>query len=294
MAIKYNWQDLQKRIINGQEVEKVMYNWVQIRPDVVPPTPNYLCFTATKANTGIWLEKIWYGPLVNLEISYNGESWIDYNWLRVSLSNIWDKVYFRNKSETPTRFSVSVSDYYTFDTRLYPSWSLDCSWDLTTLLCKEGTLDLTGNDYCFFRLFRNCDAISTPPRLPATTLAPRCYHSLFAENEYLESVPELPATTLEENCYSYMFRYCTWITAVPQLPATTLAESCYESMFDECSNIKLSTTRTWDYQTPYTIPSWWTGTDATDALTNMFANTWWTFTWTPSINTTYYTSNTVI
>jgi hypothetical protein len=26
----------------------------------------------------------------------------------------------------------------------------------------------------------------------------------------------------------------------------------------------------------------------------MFTSTWWTFTWTPSINTTYYTSNTVV
>jgi hypothetical protein len=26
----------------------------------------------------------------------------------------------------------------------------------------------------------------------------------------------------------------------------------------------------------------------------MFSSTWWTFTWTPSINTTYYTSNTVV
>jgi hypothetical protein len=26
----------------------------------------------------------------------------------------------------------------------------------------------------------------------------------------------------------------------------------------------------------------------------MFLSTWWTLTWTPSINTTYYTSNTVV
>lgn len=40
MAIKINWKDLSKRIIDGVEVEKVMLNGVQIRPDSpVPPTP---------------------------------------------------------------------------------------------------------------------------------------------------------------------------------------------------------------------------------------------------------------
>jgi hypothetical protein len=33
---------------------------------------------------------------------------------------------------------------------------------------------------------------------------------------------------------------------------------------------------------------------ATDALEEMFENTWGTFTWTPSNFTTYYTSNTII
>lgn len=39
MAIKINGLDLQKRIIDGKETSKVMLNWVQIRPAVIPPTP---------------------------------------------------------------------------------------------------------------------------------------------------------------------------------------------------------------------------------------------------------------
>lgn len=40
MAIKINWQDLQKRIINGKEVEKVILNGVQIRPaSPIRPAP---------------------------------------------------------------------------------------------------------------------------------------------------------------------------------------------------------------------------------------------------------------
>ena len=65
-------------------------------------------------------------------------------------------------------------------------------------------------------------------------------------------------------------------------------------MFYGCRLIKLSTTQTGEYQTPYRIPKSGTGTTATGALTEMFANTGGTFTGTPSINTTYYTSNTVV
>ena len=63
-----------------------------------------------------------------------------------------------------------------------------------------------------------------------------------------------------------------------------------------CTNIKLSTTKTGEYQTAYRIPKSGTGTAATIALSNMFVNTGGTFTGTPEINTTYYlsTSNTIV
>ena len=109
----------------------------------------------------------------------------------------------------------------------------------------------------------------------------------------LTSIPTLPATTLDTACYRHMFRNCTSLSALPKLPATTLAAACYFCMFYNCSNIKISTTKTWEYQTPYRIPTTWSWTTATDALSYMFTNTWWTFTSNPSINTTYYTSNTV-
>jgi hypothetical protein len=65
-------------------------------------------------------------------------------------------------------------------------------------------------------------------------------------------------------------------------------------MFEDCTNIKLSTTQTGDYQTSYRIPTTGTGSTATYAMTDMFTNTGGTFTGDPSINTTYYTSNTVV
>ena len=145
-------------------------------------------------------------------------------------------------------------------------------------------------------MFRGCTSLTTAPALPAATLADYCYGGMFQGCTSLTSAPALPATTLVENCYTYMFYGCTALTTVPALPATTLVGMCYFGIFQNCAKIKLSTTKTGEYQTAYRIPKSGTGTIATDALYSMFTNTGGTFTGTPSINTTYYlsTSNTVV
>ena len=150
-------------------------------------------------------------------------------------------------------------------------------------------------NYCYQGMFQGCTSLIIPPSvLPATTLTTQCYHSMFSDCSSLISPPELPATTLATQCYQYMFQGCTSLTTIPKLSATTLTIYCYNDMFSDCRNIKLSTTQTGEYQTEYRIPTTGTGTTATNALTDMFANTGGTFTGTPSINTTYYTSNTVV
>ena len=147
---------------------------------------------------------------------------------------------------------------------------------------------------CYSNMFRGCTSLTAIPALPATTLAVGCYMNMFVGCTSLTTIPVLPATTLASYCYSNMFNGCTSITTIPTLPVRTLANHCYEYMFHNCTKIKFSTTRTGDYQTPYRIPTRGTGTVGTASLTSMFANTGGTFTGTPSINTTYYTSNTVV
>lgn len=269
MAIKINGKDLAKRIINGQEVQKVMLNWAEIRPNEVPPVDDYLCFTANEPNCTIQLSWIFYQPrnVVQLETSYDKVHWTDYTLQSIiTLANVWDKVYWRNKSETPVPFSYADMEFYNFN---LPQ-SCYASWDVTYLLCKTWTTIVW--DYDFYSLFWMVDFNSkliTPPRLPATTLGDFCYLGMFMDCRELEALPELPATTLSSMCYRYMFR--------------------------ACPKIKLSTTQTWEYQTPYRIPIAWTGVDVYgDAAFGMFAGTLGTFEWTPTINTTYYTSNTII
>ena len=148
-------------------------------------------------------------------------------------------------------------------------------------------------NYCYRNMFRMVSTLTAPPNLPATSLASNCYNSMFAYTG-LKTAPELPATTLQNECYTFMFFGCTDLATLPELPATKLKYYCYQNMFNGCSKIKLSTTQTGDYQTEYRIPTSDTGTTADSALQNMFASTGGTFTGTPTINTTYYTSNTII
>lgn len=238
----------------------VWQNWQekQVRP-VIPP---YLCFTANTAGSTILLRKNNSPTSVTLETSTDWTNWDTYTfWTTITLSNIWDKVYFRNTSETDTGFSTNWG-FYQFEM----TWSIAWSWDITSLLNKNFTNTLSAN--CFLYLFRSCKALT--------------------------AAPELPATTLANNCYGNMFQWCSNLTTLPKLPATTIVSSCYWAMFYQCSKIKLSTTQTWEYQTAYRIPTTWTWIASSDSFNYMFDATWWTFTSSPTVNTTYYTSNTVV
>lgn len=92
-----------------------------------------------------------------------------------------------------------------------------------------------------------------------------------------------------------LFDNCITLLSLPLLPATNLERSCYTSMFNGCTKIKLSRTKTDEYQNEYRIPASGTGTaEATSSLAFMFSNTGGPFTGALEINTIYYTSNEVI
>ena len=103
-------------------------------------------------------------------------------------------------------------------------------------------------DYCYDSMFKGCTSLTTPPSLPATTLAqyaPQygqyCYSGMFQGCTSLTQAPELPATTLANCCYLSMFNGCTSLTTAPALPATALTEGCYEFMFEGCTSLTQAT-----------------------------------------------------
>ena len=193
-------------------------------------------------------------------------------------------------------------------------------YNCTSLTTAPALPATTLSSSCYGSMFERCTSLTTAPELPATTLVDTCYGNMFYGCTSLTTAPALPATTLASSCYGYMFYNCTSLTTAPALPATTLASSCYEGMFNSCASlttipalpankltdncylymfysctkIKLSTKKTGEYQTAYRIPKSGYGMTATDSLLDMFTYTGGTFTGTPSINKTYYTSNTVV
>ena len=233
------------------------------------------------------------------------------NWTTLTgteaMQSVGKKLYLRGKDNT------------TFYTSQGVRWQLSaragCSGNIQTLLDWENppTSILTTNCYsymfmgctnlttapelsatglhisCYSNMFRGCTSLTTAPALPATTLAYSCYFNIFYGCTSLTKAPVLPATTLADFCYDSMFRDCTSLTTAPSLPATTLASYCYNGMFNGCTKLKLSTTQTTEYKTPWRIPS--SGTISGESSgwnTDMLANTGGTFTGNPSINTTYY------
>lgn len=227
--------------------------------------PEKLCFTAITAGSTVQIQKYGSPAAINLETSTDWNSWSDYTFgTNITLSNVWDKVCIRNKSDVNTSFSLNNTNYYQF---LFGGWYVAWSWDINYLINKNSTTVIP--DYCFTKLFYWCS--------------------------YLSETPILSATTLWQRCYSNMFYNCTWLRSLPKIMALSYPDKCCMSMFYWCVNIELSETHTWGYVNEYRLPFTWTWTDVDGtAFQNMFTSTWWTFTGTPTINTTYYTSNQVI
>ena len=140
----------------------------------------------------------------------------------------------RALSNTGTTLSSGYYYYYYFAM----TGTCTATGNITSLLDGYGlsTTEIT-SEYCFSKLFYNCDGLRSAPELPSTTLADYCYFLMFQGCTSLTTAPELPATTLANHCYSYMFNGCTSLTTAPELSATTLADYCYRGMFNDCTSL---------------------------------------------------------
>lgn len=220
--------------------------------------------------------KEWDGTLY---YSTDHNTWNVWNGAAISSAN--KKLYLRGKGNTKFRTSKGA--------QLSLSAKAGCSGNIQTLLDWENPPTSITGTACYQSMFNGCTKLTTAPSLPATTLEGSCYSYMFGDCTNLTIAPALPATTLAGNCYYHMFDGCTSLTTAPSLPATTLAGSCYSYMFKGCTKLKLSTTQTTEYKTPWRIPS--SGTISSEPSNwnkNMLAGTGGTFTGNPSINTTYY------
>jgi hypothetical protein len=248
---------------------------------------NTLVPLTLKTSKGV---KSWDGTL---EYSTDASTWNEWDGTTTLSANDHGELYLRGTGNTKITGGTPAE--------IFNSWVLSdglsiCKGNIENLLdyqtVARGEHPIMA-EYCYAHMFDGCELV-TAPTLPATTLTKGCYYGMFSNCQSLIKTPALPATTLADYCYFWMFHWCTSLTTLSALPATTLAESCYFDMFSMSSKIKLSTTQTDEYQIEYRIPISGEGTTATSSLYRMFYDTGGTFTGTPEINTTYYTSNEVV
>lgn len=212
------------------------------------------CLTFTGETSEFTLKatnKSWNGTL---QWSTDHNTWTTLNGTE-AMQSVGKKLYLRGKSNK--RFNTSGGIRWQLSARA------GCSGNIQTLLDWESPPTSIQASHCYYYMFKGCTNLTT--------------------------APELSATNLGISCYNGMFEGCTNLTTAPVLPATTLAYDCYNSMFKGCTKLKLSTTQTTEYKTPWRIPSSGTISSERDGWnTNMLAGTGGTFTGSPSINTTYY------
>lgn len=264
-----------------------LYVWKKYK--VVTPYLSFIGnedFTLKTYNT----TKNWDGTL---EYSTDTTTWN--TWNGTAISSAGSNLYLRGTGNTKIADGSDNSCFVFTGTDVL---KIACEGNIENLLDYE-TVSAGGHPtmaaLCYASMFYNCTSLTSAPELPATILTDYCYAGMFQNCTSLTTVPELSATTLAQNCYYYMFEGCTSLTTIPALPATSLPDMCYTNMFAGCTNIKLSTTQTEEYQTEYRIPI--TGIASSTnigSLSDMFTNTGGTFTGTPEIDTTYYTSNAVV
>ena len=192
---------------------------------------------------------------------------------------------------SPNPFSISVATpgwngklYYSTDTKTWAEWTgtkvnaTEADGIYALYFSGTGNTKITGG-------------FSNKWTLSGSSIS--CTGNIESLLDY-ETVAAGQHPAMANSCYYSMFNGCTSLTTAPSLPATTLAPRCYYSMFNGCTSIKLAISKSREYDKEYRIPKSGNGLTASSALNNMFTRTGGTFTGTPSINTAYYTSNTIV
>ena len=217
------------------------YYYKALYEEVVPVEGKWLCFTSEEAGSEIWYVN-GAQNLPKMQYSFNGVKWYDWQEDEHILFKYEDlKIYVRG--DNPDGFSHDNSSNDAngtgaTNTRFKMSGRIAASGSVMSLIDGEGTSTKIPCDFCFSDLFRDCDALTKAPELPATELAPNCYALMFQGCTNLTNVPELPATELATKCYISMFLNCSSLVDVPAtLPATKLERGCYWGMFGYCSSL---------------------------------------------------------
>jgi hypothetical protein len=151
---------------------------------------------------------------VSLETSIDGENWQPWTLVGTDYRYTLEEgqtLCIRNTSSTFVPFSKDLDNCYQFAF----DDPVEAYGSVMSLSCNDSQhLSLSGANYNFCSMFRDCTSLVNAPDLPATTLASYCYYYMFYGCTSLVNAPDLPATTLASGCYYYMFRGCTTLSEI--------------------------------------------------------------------------------
>ena len=175
----YKAADQWKDFTNILPIESKLYSVQGLSNDdnlgevVIKKVLPYVGFTATENST----IKLQYGGTLvgvipKLEYSYDGSSW---NALTINTSypvNTSQTFYLRGNN--PNGISIREDGYSYF----IMTGSFEGSGDIMSLVDSTfATTEVPA--YCFYRLFFNCKALKSSPRLTGTQLNSQCYTAMF-------------------------------------------------------------------------------------------------------------------
>ena len=172
----------------------IPYGW-----DVCDIDDRPLCFEAVDAGSQICLNLyLPSNPVFDkqaYEYSTNGTTWVDYPLNTfVTLSNVGDKVYFRNKRRDPNFKALGNYQYqrYRFQVPFSGNHRMKCSGNLYSLARKGGVWNNKGirvnsidNYYAFYGVFSGCRGMITElPTFPDYNMAiqPQQFGLLFGNS----------------------------------------------------------------------------------------------------------------
>jgi len=236
-----------------------------------------LKFTATGNSTISFKQSSEQYP-VYPDIKYSmdeGETWIRITNYSAVLT-IADGKTICFKGNNPNRFSYYDTTFgYNRAIQFVMTGSLAASGNIMSLIDDGAcTTKVIPNVGCFYELFYDCESLTTPPELPATTIKAQCYEFMFWRCRNLTTTPKLPATTLYYKCYKNMFDLCTSLTTAPELPAPILEEWCYYEMFEYCENMNYIKCLATDISATNCTSGWVSGVAATGTFVISSGASW--------------------
>ena len=214
----------------------------KMAPIKVDPIPYYFSLTALEDGT-VSLSTHNTSPVI--EYSFDCETWDSWDFSAINVAS-GNTVYFRGKQdvyydyeECQSTLAYGANNYSTF----VLTGRFSASGTVQSLLTSRNrALQLGTPSYAFYRLFKDCVGLITPPNLTAISINYHAYEEMFSGCTNLESAPALPALELEtgKRCYKGMFYNCQKLVTPPELPARTLREGCYYEMFQGCTSLEVA------------------------------------------------------